>query len=256
MLTVDDEWLRSQDEQQKANAAPESVRRLIAVAIGWFVAAVVAAVLFAAVTAAIYSLYRVKQIPELHRFYGAMAMLGFSITLLVAALIRGRVVGHGRIGVGLANERMSRISIVALMAVAVAGYAMWVSQSGIDTRSDLIARLYGLSPWLTIFSAVFVILLAGLLVPLSEELFFRGWLWTGLQSHWDTLPIAAFTSAMWLLPHAFEHGILNLVFLVPIAVALAIARHLGKSVRAPLFLHVIYNNGILISPLVLALRSA
>jgi membrane protease YdiL (CAAX protease family) len=254
MLVVDDKWLRSQDEQQKVNSSPESVRRLVAVTIGWLLAAAAGAVLCSAVTAMIFALYHVKTTPNLRNFYVVMGMLGFSITLLVAALIRGRVVGHGNIRVGLGNEPMRKLPVVGAMAFAVVAYAILLGLTVSSSRPDVIATLFSVHPWLTAFVVFFIMLLFGILGPLSEELFFRGWLWTGLRRHWDVLPTALLTSALWLVLH-FSEGVLRPAFLLPVAIALALARHFGGSVRAPLVLHVVYNlviyNLAMFSPLIL-----
>jgi len=238
MLVIDDEWLRSRSEQQKVDSPPESVRRLVAVTIGWLLAAVAGAALCSAVTAIVFALYHVKTTPNLRNIYVAVGILGFCIILLVATFIRARVVGHGNIRVGLGNERMQKLPVVGAMAFAVAAYAVLLSLTVSNSRPDVIARLFSVNPWLITFVVFFSILLFGILGPLSEELFFRGWLWTGLRRHWDVLPTALLTSMLWLVLHLGQ-GVLRPVFLLPVAIVLAMARHFSGSVRAPLVLHVV-----------------
>jgi membrane protease YdiL (CAAX protease family) len=79
-----------------------------------------------------------------------------------------------------------------------------------------------------------------ILAPLAEELFFRGWLWTGLRKHWGVLPTGLVTAVLWLLPH-LGRGIGAVVLLLFPALILTIARQVGKSVRATIFIHAIYN---------------
>src|SRR5205814_6867247 len=63
-----------------------------------------------AVTAIIFGLYHVKTTPNLRNAYGAAAILGFHITLLFAASVRGRVVGRGNIRVGLGQRTYAEIA--------------------------------------------------------------------------------------------------------------------------------------------------
>jgi membrane protease YdiL (CAAX protease family) len=144
----------------------------------------------------------------LRNFFGIAGGYGFCVTLLIAARIRGRVVGRGIVREGLGNDPMRRLPAVVATALAVAAYAIWLSEAFSDARADSIAKFVSLSPGATIFAVLLVMLLFGVLAPLSEELFLRGWLWTGLRKHWSVLPVALFTSALWLGLHLGE-GILK-----------------------------------------------
>jgi membrane protease YdiL (CAAX protease family) len=62
------------------------------------------------------------------------------------------------------------------------------------------------------------------------------------------MPVALFTSALWLVAHLGE-GILRPVYLLPVAVVLATARHFSQSIRAPIALHIIYNLTMVTLPL-------
>lgn len=78
------------------------------------------------------------------------------------------------------------------------------------------------------------------LVPLSEELFFRGWLWTGLRKHWGVLPVMLATTLPWLLIH-MPDGLTRPLFLLPSAILFNLARHLCGGVRASIVVHVLNN---------------
>jgi membrane protease YdiL (CAAX protease family) len=160
--------------------------------------------------------------------------------------IQGRVIGQGSVRTGLGDQPTSRRAIVGLLAVLIAARAI---QSDYMLYFDYRQLLYQQfvidesSPWLSLTHAFFSVLLA----PLSEELFYRGWLWTGLRKHWGFLPTAVFTSVAWLVGHPVG----TVGWLLPVAVILSVARHSGQSVRASIALHILYNFIVIISPRVL-----
>src|SRR5262249_316378 len=78
------------------------------------------------------------------------------------------------------------------------------------------------------------------LAPLAEELFFRGWLWTGLRKHWGVLPTGLMTAVMWLGPH-LDRGIGAVLGLLFPVLILTNARQVGKNCPATTFIHAIYN---------------
>jgi membrane protease YdiL (CAAX protease family) len=73
-----------------------------------------------------------------------------------------------------------------------------------------------------------------------EELFFRGWLWTGLRRHWGPAAVGFATSLLWLASHIGE-GLSRLPYLIAPAIVLSIGRHRCGSVRAAIALHFINN---------------
>jgi membrane protease YdiL (CAAX protease family) len=120
----------------------------------------------------------------------------------------------------------------------------WVYQ---DYR-DLVYKQLAIdtsSSWRSLYQAFEIVLLA----PLCEELFFRGWLWSGVQKHWGPLPTAALTSTAWIASH---FSVSKVAWLLPVAVILSVARHFGRSVRASIPLHMLNNFIVFISPRVLS----
>jgi membrane protease YdiL (CAAX protease family) len=76
----------------------------------------------------------------------------------------------------------------------------------------------------------------------SEELFFRGWLWEGLRRRGQTMFMTAcLTATPWLLLHGIDAPGRILV-LLPTAVIISFARYYGGGVRASLAVHMT-NNG-------------
>lgn len=73
----------------------------------------------------------------------------------------------------------------------------WLKPDGDDAVTIMFGRLMAAGPFVQV---TMVLLLAGL-GPLSEEWFFRGWLWTGLRRHWRPVPVMLATALPWLLLH-------------------------------------------------------
>lgn len=79
-----------------------------------------------------------------------------------------------------------------------------------------------------------------ILAPVSEELMFRGWLWTELSRRWGPWPTGMITSIFWLMLH-FDYGVSGVFHLLPSAVALSLVRYYTGSVRATIALHMLNN---------------
>jgi membrane protease YdiL (CAAX protease family) len=84
----------------------------------------------------------------------------------------------------------------------------------------------------------------GLIAPVTEELFFRGWLWSALRKTWSPARTMTWTTGLWLAMH-FMDGTWRPFLLLPTGILLGLARHYGDSVRASLTLHLI-NNGMVV----------
>jgi len=201
--------------------------------------------MFGFVAGLVAGAFRATTVPAVQILFTLAGGLGAGTVLLVADFRRGRIVGHGNVRAGLGDQPVSKLAAIAILAVAVVAYALLVGLTAVGGRSEVV-RMFAISAWATLLVAVFAVVVA----PVAEELFFRGWLWTGLRRNWSALPTAAMTSALWLAVH-LEYGIAALAVLLPVAVMLATARHFGQSVRAPIALHAIYNLLVLISPWIL-----
>jgi membrane protease YdiL (CAAX protease family) len=172
-------------------------------------------------------------------------LFGFA-TVLFGNYILGGVIGQGNVRSGLGDQPISRRATFGLMVAVIVAYAILWDVIHYFQFRDLVRQQFVVdesSPWLSLTHAFFSVLLA----PLSEEFFFRGWLWTGLRKHWGALTTGALTGAVWLALHPAEIW----VWFFPIAVILSVARHFGESVRGPIALHMLYSFVVLISPLVL-----
>jgi membrane protease YdiL (CAAX protease family) len=221
----------------------ESAWRLIAAAVGWILLSGACGTATGALTALFALGYHVRKVSGITSLAG---ILGFAGMLSVAAIVRGRIVGFGNIKSGLGNNPVSRLPIIVCLAVIIVGYVALLSfvLPGVKLSDAVVRTLHSLSTRAAVLVAVVFFLeqiLLGVIAPIAEESLFRGWLWTGLQRHWAVLPTALLTSTFWLALHVEREYPLKPLVLVPVAIILALARHLGKSVRAPIALHMIYN---------------
>jgi membrane protease YdiL (CAAX protease family) len=227
----------------KPDAQSKSVWYLIAAAVGWETLALLPALLLHLRVE--YAQSRAVPLEDRALLIEIAKLLGYA-TVLLGNYIQGRVIGRGNVRTGLGDQPISQRPIVVLMAILIAAYAvLWDAIHYVYYR-DLVYQqymIYTSNPWSLLDLGFGSVLLA----PLSEELFFRGWLWTGLRKHWGALPTGVLTGTIWLALHSAS----IVVWLLPVAVMLSIARHFGQSVRVSITLHMLYNFIGLISPLVL-----
>jgi len=244
MTTVQVELPNPVKETGPLIGSPESARRLIVVAVGWILLALAApaAIGFAQGAAAGFVRGLTKgaselQIPPtLSHLLTTVGVFGAAIVLLYAASIRGRIVGGGNRRLGLGVAPIARLPTIIGLSTLLVVYVALIDFAVYQYRPDLFFQSPSVPLWLTLFDSLILIILA----PLAEELFFRGWLWTGLREHWGALPTGLMTAVMWLVPH-LDRGIGYVVLLLLPALILTVARQVGKSVRATIPIHAIYN---------------
>jgi membrane protease YdiL (CAAX protease family) len=184
------------------------------------------------------------------------ATVALQVTLLAGDLRQGRQLGHGDRLRGLGAPPVRRPRFVAGLVAAV---ILWVLlYVAVLIRFHAVASFVATDvppalaplPGSDLVLAVRMVLVVAL-APVAEELFFRGWLWTGLRRSWGVWPTAVVTSAVWLSLHALGAPV-RVPILVPTAILLCVARHYGGSVRASLAVHVA-NNATAMAIQVLAL---
>jgi len=232
MTIVQDGPPKPVKESEPLIVGPESARRLIVVVIGWFLLA--EAVLFP--IGFVHGLTKRASPPTLSHLLFTVRAFGLDIVLLYAVSIRGRIVGGGDRRLGLGVAPIARLPIIIGLSTVAVLYVAVIDFVIYKYRPDLFFQSSSVPLWLILVDSLLIIVLA----PLAEELFFRGWLWTGLRKHWGVLPTGLMTAVMWLLLH-LERGIGYVVLLLFPALILTIARQVGKSVRATIFIHAIFN---------------
>ena len=233
--------------QDQAGAPSRPAWRLVGLAFGLYILAQVASAVFVFFVAlGVAAAGASAKAPDAKVLFYCFGGLGTASVFYLGALAQGPIVGGGNLRAGLGDAPISRPVMMIVLGVAVAGYGTLGALAIYRTHPDIIQSWFSLSPWSWILVAVVVIVVG----PIAEELFFRGWLWTGLRSRWGALPTAALTGALWLAIH-LEQGVGKPVLLLPVAVFLSAARHFGRSVRASIALHMLNNLTGELSPIVL-----
>lgn len=89
-------------------------------------------------------------------------------------------------------------------------------------------------------AAAVLFILAVIFAPVTEELVFRGWLYTGLRFSWGIWPALLVSSAFFAAAH-YERTHLYALAVFPIGLALGAVRECTGSVKASIFFHAINN---------------
>ena len=164
---------------------------------------------------------------------GCVIYLAAIGALLTAAWLRNRP--DWREPVAWLAFRSSR-SYWLLVAVGIA----W----GLAASAVVEHLLPAARDWFTLPSAPVAVISSFLLIvvlaPLAEELFFRGWLYTGLRPRLGFAWTLGITSALFALGH-WEKTHLYAAAVLPVGLALGWVREKTGSTRATALFHALYN---------------
>jgi membrane protease YdiL (CAAX protease family) len=225
--------------------APERPKALLWKMFGWIVASTLSAAMVCFGVSLVFYAY-----PG-HGNLSAGILIPFSAVsvqtvMLLAAFNRAKIVGWKRNRAnGFGFAPIKRKGLLALLATIpiLYGSLSWFGRAlapmpvfAVGDMSTEAAFAGGNTA-----ARVVLILVIFILAPVSEELFFRGWLWTGLRRFWFPFPAMLGTALPWLLMHAMDN-IYAPLSLIPQAIAFSLARHYCDSVRASLFLHLLNNS--------------
>lgn len=236
-------------EQSRA----EPPLRLLFIAVAWMLGAVLSGFVLPFVTGfvigfhnALVASHGIEKWRLNPLIFRLLTTIPLQLVLFFAAWRQGRVVGQGdrRAGLGLGPLRRLRLlSVLAVTATVVAiGWALLLGRWLKPQHAFGIALYFAQARRLGSAAELVVLLLTVSVAPICEEMFFRGWLWAGLQRHWRPAPVMLATALPWLLLHATE-GLERPLFLIPAAFVFSLARHWCGGSRASVLLHVI-NNGV------------
>jgi membrane protease YdiL (CAAX protease family) len=229
----------------------ETVSGLIGTALRFIVGICGIVLALAMVSVAVQAALKL-QTPTFDFVVKRLVLLVAEAVLLVTAISAGRALGRGSVSAGLGNVPIARPRLILVMGAGLAAYGALASYLVYRVRPDLfLDDDSSIDPWLLLLSACLAVVIA----PIAEELFFRGWFWTGLRRHWRVIPTAALTSGLWLLLHIdptrLVRSAITVLVLIPGAVILSMARELAGSVRAPIAIHAIYNLAVVATALLL-----
>jgi uncharacterized protein len=162
----------------------------------------------------------------------------FAVAVAILAVARWRGGTNWRQLVGyetplwrLNDKLLWAIALGALLysfaATAVLGYLYPASQSWFTIPSDRI-------DWLLLF-----VLAAGF-APITEELLFRGWIYTSLRFSFGVWPAILASAALFGAAH-YEDTHLYALAVFPVGIALAAIRERTHSVKASMLFHALNN---------------
>jgi uncharacterized protein len=169
-------------------------------------------------------------------FIALAAYVAVAVAILVLAKWRGGTAWRRLVALGPSRWRLDdkflwAIAIGALLysvvATAALGYFYPKSQSWFTVPSDRKAFLL-------------LFLLAVGLAPVTEELLFRGWIYTSLRFTFGLWPAILGSAALFGLAH-YEDTHLYALAVFPVGIALAAIRERTGSVKASMFFHALNN---------------
>ncbi len=231
----------------------ESPARLLLLAVAWVVIATIAGAIGSGILGFVVGWHNGvalhQQGPQWRptsQVYTLVALVGSQLTLLFAAWRRARVVGHGDLRLGFDDRPLRRLPLLAglavLQLVLVFGWLGLLSRWLPAPPTPQLGRLANAAEPAGMLLAAGLFATVVVLAPISEELFFRGWLWTGLRRRWSVGPVMLMTGLPWLLAHGTE-GLQRPLYLLPAAIMFGVARQFCGGVRASIVLHVLNNLG-------------
>jgi len=171
--------------------------------------------------------------------YGLAATIALQATLLLAVFHQGR---SSAFGFGPVQRHMLVAGLTLLMIAWICVYLAALIHFRLLATVITTGLPTALAMQMQNRPAVLAVrlLLIALVAPVTEELFFRGWLWTALRQSWSAWPTAVVTASIFLALHGLN-GPVKVVVLIPAAVLLSLARHFGGSARASLPVHIASN---------------
>ena len=95
--------------------------------------------------------------------------------------------------------------------------------------------------WDSADNVILLMIAVVIAAPIFEELLFRGFLFSGLQSSYLGTGVAiGFSSAAWAITHP-QYGAFELITLFAFGILLAVSRVASRSILLPITLHAIFN---------------
>lgn len=174
----------------------------------------------------------------------ATAYGGVALATLAAARMRGGPRWAALLAAGRARWRARDATAIAL---ATLGYAVVFTLLQVVGNNRHLLHT-GPTDYVLLAALVAKVVI---LAPITEELLFRGWIYTALRARWSFAPsfivtAAAFAAIHWDADHRHMLGVL------PLALAVGLLRELTGSIRPTIALHAVYNLVIVVITLAAA----
>lgn len=193
-----------------------------------------------------------------HLPFAGTLMLGALANVLLFVGFPGAALAMGRVRPATALA-LHRPGVVACLAAVLLGVSLWplshvlnlaLREAGFTLLTDELLRKLrdGLQRWREV-SPVLIVVELGLLVPILEELFFRGFLFGALRQRLRPWPVIAATAALFGLFHIFSPVGLTPERLLTtglMGVVLGWARWRSGSVVPGILLHALHNTSIVL----------
>jgi membrane protease YdiL (CAAX protease family) len=175
---------------------------------------------------------------------GMLALLVLSVVIYGAIIVAIIAFAHWRGGqswrelvawrplaVGIGDRWLWAIIIAATLYSLAAPFFL----SRFDQQSHLAFKLPS-----DLAASLILVTLAVVVAPVTEELLFRGWIYTGLRHRLGVWPALILSSAMFALAH-YEDTHFYALAVFPIGLALGGMRERAGSIKAPILFHAFYN---------------
>jgi membrane protease YdiL (CAAX protease family) len=210
--------------------------KLLLVALGWLVLAKGAAILGARISTLAYSAAGKPGGPPIMVFVLA-SVVSFLLVMLLASFRLCRIAGIRPL-----QEPIRQWRVLPLLLTAdLASTAFWWASRGPPSpwSWETMSAEALLASAGTGLRVMFFLVVTGL-APVSEELFFRGWLWDSLRRSWGLLPVVIVTALLWVAGHLVgDREALGRLAIV--AILVCCARHFCGSIRASIIVHGFHN---------------
>lgn len=189
----------------------------------------------------------------INRTFGPLlASMAMEAGWLAVIFLRARTLGAGSVIGGLALGPAGRsrlflgwlllqIAVTAFYVVSIARSPEFAESIQGDLHRNLVLAAGQIRPLLICYLLNFTLVL-----PVLEELFFRGWLWTALRRRWGPWRTGLCTATIWWAIHGVTYGPWQMISLLPSALVFSLVRHFTGSCRPTIILHIINNSKIAI----------
>jgi membrane protease YdiL (CAAX protease family) len=135
------------------------------------------------------------------------------------------------LAVGIGDRWLWAIVIAAALYSLAASFVL----GQVDQQSHLAFKLPSDAA-----ASLTLVTLAVIIAPVTEELLFRGWIYTGLHHRLGVWPALILSSAMFALAH-YEDTHYYALAVFPVGLALGGMRERAGSIKAPILFHAFYN---------------